>query len=157
MHKQIYLNIAVDDLERSKAFFAKLGFTFEPKFTDQNAACMIVGENIFTMLLTKPFFSNFTSKPLIDPSKNTEALICLSCDSRAEVDALVAKAVAGGGTAPRAAGSRLHVWTRLRGHRRAHLGADPHGPECGREWRFEYRHGQRAVVGDRRAKRFRRH
>jgi uncharacterized protein len=101
MHKQIYLNIAVDDLERSKAFFAKLGFTFEPKFTDQNAACMIVGENIFTMLLTKPFFSNFTSKPLIDPSKNTEALICLSCDSRAEVDDLVAKAVAAGGAAPR--------------------------------------------------------
>ena len=101
MHKQIYLNIAVDNLERSKAFFSKLGFTFEPKFTDQNAACMIVGENIFTMLLTKPFFSNFTSKPLVDASKSTEALICLSCDSRDEVDDLVAKAIAAGGTAPR--------------------------------------------------------
>jgi uncharacterized protein len=101
MHKQIFLNIAVDNLERSKAFFAKLGFTFEPKFTDENAACMIVGENIFTMLLTKPFFSRFTSKPLVDSSKNTEALICLSCDSRAEVDDLVAKAVAAGGSAPR--------------------------------------------------------
>jgi uncharacterized protein len=101
MHKQIYLNIAVDDLERSKSFFAKLGFTFEPKFTDQNAACMIVGENIFTMLLTKPFFSNFTSKPLVDASKSTEALICLSCDSRGEVDSLVAKAIAAGGSAPR--------------------------------------------------------
>ncbi|MFC0399921.1 VOC family protein [Paraburkholderia rhizosphaerae] len=101
MHKQIFLNIAVDNLERSKAFFAKLGFTFEPRFTDQNAACMIVGENIFTMLLTKPFFSTFTSKPLSDPSTSTEALICLSCDSRAEVDDLVAKAVAAGGTAPR--------------------------------------------------------
>jgi predicted lactoylglutathione lyase len=101
MHKQIFLNIAVDNLERSKAFFSKLGFTFEPKFTDENAACMIVGENIFTMLLTKPFFSTFTSKPLSDPSKTTEALICLSCDSRAEVDDLVAKAIAAGGTAPR--------------------------------------------------------
>jgi uncharacterized protein len=101
MHKQIFLNIAVDNLERSKAFFAKLGFTFEPKFTDQNAACMIVGENIFTMLLTRPFFSRFTSKPLADPSNSTEALICLSCESRAEVDNLVAKAVAAGGSAPR--------------------------------------------------------
>src|ERR1700754_2327033 len=101
MHKQIYLNIAVDNLERSKAFFSKLGFTFEPKFTDQNAACMIVGENIFTMLLTKPFFSNFTSKPLVDASKSTEALICLSCDSRDEVDGLVAKAIAAGGATPR--------------------------------------------------------
>jgi predicted lactoylglutathione lyase len=101
MHKQIYLNIAVNDLERSKAFFSKLGFTFEPKFTDENAACMIVGENIFTMLLTKPFFSTFTNKPLTDSSKNTEALICLSCDSRAEVDDLVAKALAAGGAVPR--------------------------------------------------------
>ncbi|APR38229.1 VOC family protein [Paraburkholderia sp. SOS3] len=101
MHKQIYLNIAVDDLERSKSFFASLGFTFEPKFTDQNAACMIVGENIFTMLLTKPFFGNFTTKPLADASKSTEALICLSCESRAEVDGLVAKALAAGGSVPR--------------------------------------------------------
>jgi uncharacterized protein len=101
MHKQIFVNIAVEDLERSKAFFAKLGFTFEPKFTNQNAACMIVGENIFTMLLVKPFFQTFTKKPLSDPAKSTETLICLSCDSRAEVDDLVAKAVAAGGAAPR--------------------------------------------------------
>ncbi|HEY3596404.1 MAG TPA: VOC family protein [Paraburkholderia sp.] len=102
MHRQIYLNIAVNDLERSKAFFAKLGFSFEPKFTDKQAACMIVGENIYTMLLTKDFFKSFTSKPLCDPSQSTEALICLSCESRAEVDDLVAKAVAAGGAAPRA-------------------------------------------------------
>jgi len=63
---------------------------------------MIVGENIFTMLLTKPFFGNFTTKPLADASKSTEALICLSCESRAEVDALVVKAVAAGGSAPNA-------------------------------------------------------
>jgi predicted lactoylglutathione lyase len=101
MHKQIFINIAVEDLERSKAFFSALGFTFEPKFTDQNAACMIVGENIFTMLLVKPFFQTFTHKPLSDPAKTTEALICLSCDSRTEVDDLVAKALAAGGKAPR--------------------------------------------------------
>src|ERR1700750_3021640 len=101
MHKQIFINIAVEDLERSKAFFSALGFTFEPKFTDQNAACMIVGENIFTMLLVKPFFQTFTNKPLSDPAKSTETLLCLSCDSRAEVDDLVAKAVAAGGAAPR--------------------------------------------------------
>jgi uncharacterized protein len=101
MHKQIFVNLAVEDLERSKAFFAKLGFTFEPKFTDQNAACMIVGENIFTMLLVKPFFQTFTHKPLADAATSTETLICLSCDSRAEVDDLVAKARAAGGKAPR--------------------------------------------------------
>ncbi len=102
MHKQIYLNVAVNDLERSKAFFAKLGFTFEPRFTDKQAACMIVGENIYTMLLTKDFFKTFTSKPLSDPAQSTQALICLSCESRGEVDELVAKAVAAGGAASRA-------------------------------------------------------
>jgi predicted lactoylglutathione lyase len=102
MHKQIYVNLAVNDLERSKTFYAKLGFTFEPKFTGEHAACMIVGENIFTMLLTKPFFQGFTHKALCDPAQSTEALLCLSCESRAEVDDLVAKALAAGGAAPRA-------------------------------------------------------
>jgi predicted lactoylglutathione lyase len=101
MHKQIFVNLAVEDLERSKAFFAKLGFTFEPKFTNQDAACMIVGENIFTMLLVKPFFQTFTPKQLANAATSTETLLCLSCDSRAHVDELVAKALAAGGKAPR--------------------------------------------------------
>ncbi|QDQ27350.1 glyoxalase/bleomycin resistance/extradiol dioxygenase family protein [Chitinimonas arctica] len=101
MHKQIYLNIAVADLDRSKAFFKQIGFDFEPKFSNEQGACMIVGDNIFTMLLTRPFFQTFTGKPLNDARETTEVLICLSCDSRAEVDELVAKAIAAGGAAPR--------------------------------------------------------
>lgn len=102
MHKQIYVNLAVADLPRSKSFFESLGFRFEPKFTNDQGACMVVGDNIYTMLLVKDFFKSFTSKPLCDPARNTEVLVCLSCESRAEVDALVAKAVAAGGKVPKA-------------------------------------------------------
>ncbi|WP_133646381.1 VOC family protein [Paraburkholderia flava] len=101
MHRQIYVNLAVEDLPRSKAFFSHLGFEFEPKFTNDQAACMIVGENIFAMLLVKPFFQSFSSKALCDPRKSVETLVCLSCDSREQVDRLVVKALAAGGTAPR--------------------------------------------------------
>ncbi|MGH8781707.1 VOC family protein [Paraburkholderia sp.] len=101
MHRQIYVNLAVDDLSRSKAFFSHLGFEFEPRFTNDQGACMIVGENIYAMLLIKPFFQSFSHKPLCDASKSIEALMCLSCDSRAQVDRLVTKAVAAGGTATR--------------------------------------------------------
>ena len=102
MHKQIYVNLAVNDLPRSTSFFKGLGFEFNPQFTSEQGACMVIGENIFAMLLTKEFFKTFTAKPLSDPARNTEVLVCLSCESRAEVDALVAKAVAGGGSAARA-------------------------------------------------------
>jgi len=102
MHKQIYINLAVDDLECSKAFFSALGFGIEPRFSNERAACLVLGENIFAMLLVKNMFKDFTHKPLADPQASTEVLVCLSCESRAEVDALVAKALAAGGTAPRA-------------------------------------------------------
>ena len=102
MHQQIYVNLAVADLPKSRAFFERLGFAFEPKFSNEQGACLILGENIFAMLLTKDFFKTFTGKPLSDPSRSTEVLLCLSCESRAEVDALVAKAIAAGGSAPRA-------------------------------------------------------
>lgn len=102
MHKQIFVNLAVADLPRSKAFFESLGLTFNPQFTNDQGACLVLGDNIFAMLLVKEFFKGFTGKPLVDPREATEVLLCLSCDSRAEVDAIVAKAVAAGGTAPRA-------------------------------------------------------
>lgn len=101
MAKQIFVNLPVKDLQRSVAFFTRLGFTFNPQFTDENATCMIVAENIFVMLLVERFFATFTDKPISDATKQTEVLVCLSADSRAEVDDLVAKAVAAGGTAPR--------------------------------------------------------
>ncbi|WP_454873065.1 VOC family protein [Paraburkholderia xenovorans] len=102
MHKQIYVNLAVDDLERSKAFFSAIGLSFEPRFTNGQAACLILGEDIYAMLLVKHLFKSFTRKSLCDPKESTEALVGLSCESRQEVDALVARALAAGGTVPRA-------------------------------------------------------
>jgi predicted lactoylglutathione lyase len=103
MHKQIYVNLAVNSVEKSKAFFSQLGFTFEPKFTNEQAACMVIGENIYAMLLTKDFFQTFTNRTLCNPKESTEALICLSCDSRAQVDDLADKALAAGGALSRPA------------------------------------------------------
>jgi predicted lactoylglutathione lyase len=102
MHKQIYVNLAVNDLERSKAFFSAIGLKFEPQFTNEQAACLILGENIYAMLLVKDLFKSFTRKSLCDPKESTEALVGLSCESREEVDALVARALAAGGAIPRA-------------------------------------------------------
>ena len=103
MNKQIFINLPVKDLDKSKAFFTALGYSFNPQFTDQNAACMIIAEDsIYAMLLVEDFFKTFTAKKIANAHEVTEALICLSCDSREEVDALVAKAIAAGGSAPRA-------------------------------------------------------
>ena len=102
-NKQIFVNLPVKNLEKSKAFFSALGYTFNEQFTDANAACMVIQEgSIHVMLLVEDFFKTFTDKSLTDTSKSTEVLLCLSCESRAEVDELVAKAVAAGGTVPRA-------------------------------------------------------
>ena len=98
MASQIFVNLPVKDLDRSIKFFTALGFTFNLQFTDETATCMIVGENIFVMLLTQAKFQTFTPKPICDATKVTEVLVCLSLASRAEVEAMVAKAVAGGGT-----------------------------------------------------------
>ncbi len=100
MARQIFVNLPVKDLEKSKAFFEQLGFTFNPQFTNNDGACMVISDTIFAMLLTVPFFQTFIKKPVADATKSTEVLICLSCENRAEVDALVAKALAAGGTAP---------------------------------------------------------
>jgi uncharacterized protein len=99
--KQIFVNLPVKDLDKSKAFFAALGYTFNAQFTDANAACMVIQEgSIHAMLLVEDFFKTFTSKSIADTSKSTEVLLCLSCESRAEVDELVAKAKAAGATIP---------------------------------------------------------
>ncbi|WP_244815992.1 VOC family protein [Caballeronia sp. Lep1P3] len=102
MHKQIFVNLPVRDLKRSMTFFKALGLAFDPAFTNEDAACLVIGENIFAMLLVEPFFRTFTDKALVDAHESVETLICLSCESRAEVDELVAKALAAGGRAPRA-------------------------------------------------------
>lgn len=101
MHKQIFVNLPVRDLKRSMTFFKALGMSFDAAFTNDDAACLVIGENIYAMLLVESFFKTFTEKPIADASTSTEVLVCLSCESRAEVDELVAKALAAGGRAPR--------------------------------------------------------
>ncbi|AMO23060.1 VOC family protein [Ramlibacter solisilvae] len=100
MARKIFVNLPIKSMERSQAFFRALGFTFNPQFTNEQGACMVISEDIFAMLLVEPFFQTFTSKPVADANKSTEVLIALSCESRAEVDELVKKALAAGGRAP---------------------------------------------------------
>ena len=97
MPTQIFVNLAVNDLPKSKAFFEALGYSFNPQFTNDDAACMVISDTIYTMLLTEPFFKGFTSKELVDAKKSTEAIVCLSAESRAAVNEIVRKAVAAGG------------------------------------------------------------
>lgn len=98
MVTQIFVNLPVKNLKKSIEFFTKLGFTFNPQFTDETATCMIVADNIFVMLLTEEKFKTFTPKTICDATKSTEVLVCLSSESRGKVDELVRKAVASGGT-----------------------------------------------------------
>jgi len=101
MKTQIYVNLPVKDLKASNTFFESLGFALEPKFSNDQASCVILGENMFALLLIESFFKTFTNKPISDARKNTEVLVCLSCGSRATVDDLVKKAIAAGGRALR--------------------------------------------------------
>lgn len=100
MSRQLFVNLPVENLDRTVEFFAALGFSFNPKFTDENATCLVISEHIQVMLLTRPFFSGFTKKPVADARAATETLLALSCESRDEVDALVSKAVAAGAATP---------------------------------------------------------
>ena len=101
MARQIYVNLSVKNLERSKVFFSDLGFTFDPDYSNDVAVCMIISENIYVMLLTEPFFATFTAKPICDAKSSTEVLVFLSCDSCTKVDKLVEKSLIADGTAPR--------------------------------------------------------
>jgi hypothetical protein len=96
--RQIFVNLAVDDLDRSIAFFTKLGFEFDSRFTDETATCMVVGEGAYVMLLTKAKFAEFTSKSLVDSATQTEVLVAVSAESREGVDELADAALASGGS-----------------------------------------------------------
>jgi predicted lactoylglutathione lyase len=96
--RQIYVNLAVKDLAKSKEFFSTLGFPFNPQFTDEKAACMIISGDASVMLLAEPFFRGFTRREPCDTTRANEALLALSCESRAEVDAMVRKAIDAGGS-----------------------------------------------------------
>jgi predicted lactoylglutathione lyase len=96
MSRKIFVNLPVRDLQKSMAFFGKLGFSFNAQFTNDTAACMVVSDDIYAMLLTHAKFKAFTPHPVGDARETTLAILCLSCDSRGQVDDTVAKAVAAG-------------------------------------------------------------
>jgi predicted lactoylglutathione lyase len=99
----IFVNLPTSDLERSKAFYTGLGCTINPLFTDENAACVVWGDNLYFMVLTREYFATFTDKPIVDPSTSAQVQVAFSRDSREEVDAIIAKGLAAGGTEPREA------------------------------------------------------
>ena len=101
MATMIFVNLPVKDLNRSVEFFTKLGYTFNPQFTNENATCMIISDTIFVMLLVEEFFKSFTNKPTADATQVTEAIISLSADSREAVDKLVDTAIAAGAATPK--------------------------------------------------------
>jgi uncharacterized protein len=94
---KIFVNLPIEDLPKTKDFFGKLGFKFNAQFTDDTGACMIVSEDAYVMLLTHPKFKEFAPHAIADANQSTEVLVALSCESRAKVDEMVAKAVAAGG------------------------------------------------------------
>ena len=101
MSRKIFVNLPVKDLKRSIDFFGKLGFSFNPQFTDETAASMVISDDIYAMLLTHRKFKEFTQKEIADATKTTDVLIALSMDSRDEVDSFVDKALASGATKAR--------------------------------------------------------
>lgn len=126
MAQQIFVNLSVKDLPRSKAFFEQLGYSFNAQFTNDVAACMVISETIYVMLLTEPFFKSFTNKELVDAKKATEVMVCLSAESRTAVDDIVRKAVAAGG--------RIYNDPQDHGFMYAHAFEDLDG----HQWEFAY-------------------
>ena len=97
MATKIFVNLPVKDLDKSKEFFSKLGYSFNKQFTDKNAACLVISEDIYSMLVSRDFFKRFTKKEIADASKVTESIIALSAESREMVDEMIEKAKAAGG------------------------------------------------------------
>jgi len=101
MHKQIIVNLAVRDLEKSRAFFSALGFTFNPQWSSDSALFMnVVDGSIHAMLMTEPFFRSLIDKPVVQAREANEVIVCLMCESREEVDSLIARATAAGARFP---------------------------------------------------------
>ncbi len=96
MSTKIFVNLPVKDLAKSITFFTALGFSFNPQFTDDNAGCMVISDDIYAMLLVEPFFKTFTKKEIADTSTTTEAIVALGLESRQRVDELADKALAAG-------------------------------------------------------------
>ena len=134
--RTLFVNMPVEDVVRSKAFFAQLGFSFDPRMTDESAACMLVGEHAFVMLLSREKFAEFSKLPIADPTTHALALYSFSVSSRDEVDAVGAAALAAGGSEADAAEDHGFMYSRsffdLDGHGWQVMWLDPtagQGPE----------------------------
>lgn len=131
MATQIFVTLPVKDLNRSVEFFTKLGYTFNPKFTDEKATCMIISDTIFVMLLTKTFFQTFTKKEIVDAHQAVEFSITISADSKDAVNEMVDKAEAAGATIPNPATDYgfmyQHSFEDLDGHHWEFMWMDPNG------------------------------
>lgn len=129
MNTKIFVNLPVQDLEKSKKFFTELGYSFNPQFTNENAACLVITEDIYAMLLLPHFFMRFTKKEIVDTKKNVEAIIALSAESREKVDELAEKALKAGGVTPREPEDLGFMYTRsfedLDGHQWEIFWMDP--------------------------------
>ena len=129
--QMIFVNLPVQDLNASKAFFAALGYSFNPTFTNADAACMVISESIYVMLLPQPFFRQFTNKSIAAAHQQTEVITCLSADSRKAVDVMVDKALAAGASEPQPARDYGFMYQRgfqdLDGHlwEIAHMDGEP--------------------------------
>ena len=119
MATKVFINLSVENLDKSIDFFTTLGFTFNPQFTDENAACMIIAENIFAMLILKNRFRDFTKKEICDASEFTEVLIAIDAESREKVDEMIKTAVASGGS--------IYMESQDHGWMYTHSFADPDG------------------------------
>jgi predicted lactoylglutathione lyase len=129
MTTKIFVNLPVKDLDRSVAFFTTLGYSFNAQFTDENATCMVISDDIYAMLLVEPFFQTFTPKSIADAKATTEVLVALSMESRDEVNRIVEAAFAAGGHPVREPQDHgfMYGWAfeDLDGHIWEHLWMDP--------------------------------
>ena len=98
MATSVFINLPTSDLDRAKAFYTGLGWTINPLFSDENAVCVVIDENLYLMVLTREFFATFTDKPIADPHATVQVETAFSRESRGEVDAIIEKALAAGGT-----------------------------------------------------------
>ncbi len=126
----IFVNLPVKDLKKSMEFFSSIGFAFNPQFTDDNAACMVVSENIYVMLLVEPFFQGFSKRQVTDTADSSEVIVALSAESREKVDEIVNKALEAGGkpaNEPMDQGGFMYAWSfhDLDGHMWEILYMDP--------------------------------
>ncbi|MFU8945194.1 VOC family protein [Mycetocola zhadangensis] len=108
----IFVNLPITDLEQTRTFYTALGWEINPLFSDENAACIVVDTNIYLMLLTRDFLATFTDKTIIDTTTSVQAMTAFSRESRADVDALMEKGLAAGGTAPRGAQDYGYMYSR---------------------------------------------